>query len=109
MTGVDVTVDEELVEGSAVQREALRLIEERCLPRDAKPGEVFEDGFGKVWLRSLRVEIFDAEEECAVVVAGPHEGLPEGSYVTQVEEARRGRCEASTIRRESHTMRTGYM
>jgi hypothetical protein len=109
MTGVDVTVDEELVEGSAVEGEALRLIEDRCLPRDAKPNEVFEDGFGEVWLRSLRVEIFDAEEEGAVAVAGTDEGLPEGSCVTQVEEARRGRCEASTIRRESHTMRTGYM
>jgi hypothetical protein len=48
-TGVDVSGDEELVEGSAVQGKALGLIEDRWLPGDAEPCEVFEDSVGEVW------------------------------------------------------------
>jgi hypothetical protein len=50
MTGVDVPGDEELVESFAVEGEAVGLVENRRLPPDAEPGEVFEDGFGEVWL-----------------------------------------------------------
>jgi hypothetical protein len=50
MAGVYVSGDEELVEGFAVKGKALGLVEDRWLPCDAKPGQVFEDGFGEVWL-----------------------------------------------------------
>jgi hypothetical protein len=50
MTGVDVSGDEELVERFTVELKALELVEDRRLPLDAEPCEVFEDGFGEVWL-----------------------------------------------------------
>ena len=82
MARVDVAGDEELVESFAVEREALGLVRDWWLPRDAKPCEVFEDGFGEVWFRALCVEVFDAEEECAVGGCGALVGgLPEGGGV----------------------------
>jgi hypothetical protein len=45
---VNLSGDEELIEGFSVEREALGLIEDWRLPRDVEPCEVFEDGFGKL-------------------------------------------------------------
>ena len=60
---VDLSGDEELIEGFAIVREALGLIEDGLVPGDAEPGQVFEDGFGEVWFRAVKVEVFDAEEK----------------------------------------------
>jgi hypothetical protein len=43
------------------------------------------------------VNVFVAEEECAVVIAGAGEGLQEGSSVAEVEEAGRRWSEATTV------------
>lgn len=45
---IDATGDEELIEGFAIEPEALGLIENGRLPGDAEPVEVFEDSFGEV-------------------------------------------------------------
>jgi hypothetical protein len=50
VAGVDLSGDEEQIEGFAIEREALGLIEGGWLPGDAEPGQVLEDGFGEVWL-----------------------------------------------------------
>jgi hypothetical protein len=48
MTGVDVSGDEELIEGFAVKGEALGLVEDGRFPHDAEPRQIFEDGFSEV-------------------------------------------------------------
>ena len=50
MAWIDVPSGEELVECFVVEREALGLVEDWRLPRNAKPCEIFEDGFGEAWL-----------------------------------------------------------
>jgi len=42
--------DEKLVERLAVEGESLGLVEDRWVPGDAEPFQIFEDGFGEVRL-----------------------------------------------------------
>ena len=64
---------------------------------DAEPGEVFEDSFEVCGFGAVGVDVFVAEEEGAVVVAGAGQGLPEGSSVAEVEEAGGRWSEATTV------------
>jgi hypothetical protein len=95
--GVDVAGGEELLEGGAVGGQALGLGEHGRLPGDAEPGEVFEHGGDEFGARALRVEVFVAEKEGAVVRAGAGESGPKRCRVAEVEQAGGGGCEASNV------------
>jgi len=83
--GVDVAGGEELLEGGAVGGQTLGLREHGRLPGDAEPGEVFKHGMDEFGTGALRVEVFVAEEECAVVLAGAGEGGEECGRVAEME------------------------
>lgn len=80
-----------------VELGALRLDDEGWLPFDAEPCEVFEDGVEVGGFGAVGVDVFVAEEEGAVVVAGAGGGLPEGSSVAEMEEAGGRWSEATTV------------
>jgi len=48
MAWVDLSSDEELIEGFAIEREALGLVEDGRMTGDPEPGQVFEDGLSEV-------------------------------------------------------------
>ena len=97
--GVDEAGGEELLEGGAVGGQALGLREHGRLPGDAEPGEVFEHGGDEFGAGALGVEVFVAEEEGAVVLAGAGVGGEECGRVAEVEQAGGGGREAADVGR----------
>ena len=95
--GVDVACGEEAVEGGAVGGEALGLGEDGRGPCDAEPGEVLEHGFDEFGAGALGVEVFVAEQQGAVVLAGSGEGREEGRGVAEVEKAGWGWGQAADV------------
>ncbi len=57
------------------------------MPADAEPEQIFNRGAGEFTTGAVGVEIFDAENERALCVAGALIGLPEGAGVADVEIA----------------------
>ena len=96
--GVDEAGGEELLEGGAVSGQARGLREHGRLPGDAEPGEVFEHGGDEFGAGALRVEVFVAQQERAVVLARAVEGSPECCRMAEVEQAGGGGREASDVR-----------
>jgi hypothetical protein len=95
--GVDLAGEEELVEGFAIEREALGLRDDGWGPGDAEPGYVFEHGGDEFGAGAVRVEVFVAEQESAVVIAGASEGLPEGGGVAQVQKTCGARGQSADV------------
>jgi hypothetical protein len=85
------------------------LVADRWVPGDAEPFQIFEDGFGELWLRSLSIEVLDTEEEFASGGLGPFVSDPEGCGVPAMEKTSWRGSEASAIWRKSHVLRTAYM
>ena len=50
MAGIDLSSDEELVEGCTIECETLGLVEDWWLPLDSEPCKIFKNGLSEVWL-----------------------------------------------------------
>ena len=66
-------------------------------PAESQPAEVFDHGLGELGEGALGVEIFVAEDEGAVMVAGALGCYREGTGVACVEQARGGGGEAAAV------------
>jgi len=97
--GVDVSPGEESLERGAVGGQAGGLREHGRLPGDAEPGQVFEHRRDEFGAGALRVEVFVAEEERAVVLACAGEGGEKRGRVAEMKQAGGGRREASNAGR----------
>jgi len=86
-TGIDVAGGEELLECGAVGGQALGLGEHGRLPGDAEPGEIFNHCVDELGAGSLRVEVFVAEEQGAVMLASAVVSGEERCRVAEVEQA----------------------
>lgn len=84
-----------MLKGCTVGGYTLGLRQHGRLPRDAEPGEIFEHSRDEFRAGTLRVEIFVAQEEGAVVFARAIRCGEECGRVAEVEEAR-GRWREAT-------------
>lgn len=69
------------------------------MPADAEPEQVFNRGAGEFTAGAVGVEVFDAENESALSVAGALIGLPEGAGMANVEIAGGRRRETAAVTR----------
>ena len=67
------------------------------MPADAEPEEIFNGGGGELSAASLGVKVFNAQDDCALGVAGALEGFPEGAGVADMEIAGGRRRNAAAI------------
>ena len=66
---------------------------------DSKPAEVIEHGLNELGPATLRVEIFVAQDQSAILLTCTLSSNPESSCVAEVQQARGGRSEAAAVRR----------
>jgi hypothetical protein len=66
-------------------------------PAESQPVEVFDHGLDELRAGALGIEIFVAEDEGAVAVAGTLSGNREGVGVADVEQAGGGGSEAAAV------------
>src|SRR6202050_3341758 len=69
------------------------------LPADAEPTKILQHGFGEFRPRTLRIEIFVAQNQRPHRVTRSQVSLPEGARVTNVQKACGGRRDASAVSR----------
>jgi hypothetical protein len=84
---VSETRSKQQVEGFAIGGNARGLLK-LSGPGDAQPAQVFAHGFSEFFARALRVEVFVAEQERAMVLLGALVSDPESARVSEVEQAR---------------------
>ncbi len=66
-------------------------------PVDPKPAQVFEHGLHELRSTALRIQVLVAENQLSVMLGSTQRRRPEGARMAEVQQAGRGRREASAI------------
>jgi hypothetical protein len=66
-------------------------------PLDSQPSQVVHHGLHELWAAALRIQIFVAKDQLAMMLGGALCRDPEGAGVAEMEQARGGGGETSAV------------
>lgn len=77
----------ERLDGVGVHIAALRLVPNRTVPREPKPGQVFDNLLRSLRLGAIWIEVFDSQPKFAALTAGVEPRGESGAHISQVQRA----------------------